>query len=878
MKGSPTGLWAKLDYDEAGQVVGWHPLIAHSADVAATTEALLQRTILRRRFARLIDWPVLTDVHVARLSALAALHDAGKVNHGFQNRAFTSPGPRAGHVSPIVEVLGSEHSGCILRALGVAPMLEWFSSEIELEHFLLATFGHHGRPVVPRNRFSLRLWESDERRDPVAGLKEIAACTRSWLPRAFDDAEAFPSAPAFQHAFNGLLTLADWLASDRRFFEFAADEQAEAYVETARRRATKAVEETFLDPISARRQLGSDPVGFGAVSVFPPFDAQKRCLEQPLHEIGGLTVLEAATGSGKTEAALARFVRLYQAGLVDGMYFAVPTRSAATQLHGRVMNAIARAFQDSTCRPPVVQAVPGYIQADDQQAMPLPGFEVLWPDGADGDMRHRGWAAEHSKRFLAGPIVVGTIDQVLLSTLQVNHAHLRATALLRHFLVVDEVHASDPYMTRLLDRVLGHHLAAGGHALLMSATLGTAARVRLTTNGREDPPPPDVAVKMAYPLVTHVDASRMSPTLTKAAGSGRAKEVIPELEPHAGDPEEIARMALRAARAGARVLIIRNLVKECIATQKALETVAEGDLDRLFGVGSILAPHHSRFSPEDRRCLDDRIEGVFGKNVSHGGIVAVATQTVEQSLDIDADLLVTDLCPVDVLLQRIGRLQRHERERPEGFQEARCIVLTPEERKLSGAIMSGRNRGAALKGPHGLGTVYQDLRTVEATWRILEADRDRDGWSIPVDNRRLVEDGTHPRRLEQIVDELGGSWTDHQEYILGRAAADGQTAALVTIDRDQPFAAPTNRFPDDTGQIKTRLGRDDYGVELPDPVVGPFGNEIRSVAVAAWQIDEPPDELTAENLHVFDGGFRFDVAGHAFRYDRFGLAPLSADD
>jgi CRISPR-associated endonuclease/helicase Cas3 len=126
--------------------------------------------------------------------------------------------------------------------------------------------------------------------------------------------------------------------------------------------------------------------------------------------------------------------------------------------------------------PPVVQAVSGYIKADAEEAQALPDFNVLWPEDKRDCSVNGAGQPNIPKRYLAGAIVVGTIDQVFLSTLQVNHAHMRAAALLRHFLVVDEVHSSDAYMTKLLDRVLDYHLAAGGHALLMSATLGTASR------------------------------------------------------------------------------------------------------------------------------------------------------------------------------------------------------------------------------------------------------------------------------------------------------------------------------------------------------------------------------------------------------------------
>ncbi len=873
MRGRPTGFWAKLEQDDAGETTAWHPLAAHSADVAAVTEALLQRTILRKRLAHLIGWDVLSDVHVARLSALTALHDAGKVNHGFQNRASDAPGPRGGHVSPIVEVLASESAAKYLTPLGVAPMLAWFSSERDLAHFLLATFGHHGRPVLPKHNFKENLWQANERRDPMAELEEMAGRVRAWFPRAFGEARPFPTDPPLQHAFNGLLTLADWLGSDRRFFDFADD--AQDPMPRARKNAAGALKALALDPSGPRRQLGGSPVGFDAVSKWNPYEMQKTCLDLPLDEEGSLTVLESDTGSGKTEAALARFVRLYQAGLVDGMYFAVPTRSAATQLYRRVVKATARAFPDASQRPPVVQAVPGYINVDTVEGVPLPRFKVQWPDDHRDALRSRGWAPQLPKRYLAGAIVVGTVDQALLSALEAKHAHMRAAALLRHFLVVDEVHASDVYMTALMDRVLDQHLAAGGHALLMSATLGTAARIHLTTAGRQPIPPVEEAENIAYPLITHVDASRGDPSLFPVASSGQSKRVETELQPLAGDPQAIAEHALEKAHAGARVLIIRNTVADCVATQHTLEDVVGDDVvddetDLLFGIGDTPAPHHSRFAPEDRKRLDQAIEEAFGKETTRRAIMAVATQTVEQSLDIDADLLITDLCPIDVLLQRIGRLHRHDRVRPAGFETTRCVVLTPQERDLESAITAD---GRGLHGKHGLGTVYQDLRVLEATWRVLEDDV-RGAWHIPADNRPLVEHGTHPGRLDELVGELGGRWQAHWEHILGRNAADRQLPALVGIKRHKPFG--DSAFAEDLGKVKTRLGCNDYRVELPDPVPGPFGAPVDELTVTEWQLDQIPEDTQATAVTPFEGGFRFVFCGHTFQYDRFGLTPVAS--
>lgn len=871
MKGSPSEIdfWAKLNYNEEDQIIEWHPLTAHSADVASVTEALLKQTILAKRIATLIGWDSLSEVHIARLSALAAIHDAGKVNQGFQNRAFTKSGPRAGHVSSMIELLDADtkYQEKLLMPLGIHHMIPWFSSQKTAIHFLLSTWAHHGRPIPLKHNFKSTLWEDDEKRSPKRELQELGESLKEWFPKAFEEeADPFPSDPVLQHTFNGLLTLADWLGSDSKFFAFAENSE-QNFIETARSNAEHATEKLALDPRRPRLQLGTEPINFDRIAEFEPYEIQQQCLNLPLYEDGSLTVLESDTGSGKTEAAIARFTRLYQEGLVDGMYFAVPTRSAATQLYDRVEEAIERAFSNENSRPPVVQAVSGYIKVDAVEGKPLPDFEVLWPDNQSDLLRERGWAAEHPKRYLAGAVVVGTIDQVFLSTLQVNHAHMRSAALLRHFLVVDEVHASDAYMTTLLDRVLNYHLSAGGHALLMSATLGTASRTHLTTKDKHSVPEPAKAVESDYPLITHVDASRNDPKTIHAASSGRQKKVIAETNPLADSPEEIAKLATEKARSGGRVLIIRNLVADCIETQRALEQRIGPDSELLFKVNNIPAPHHSRFAPEDRRRLDHTIENFFGKGTDRSGVIAVATQTVEQSLDIDADLMITDLCPIDVLLQRIGRLHRHRRDRPKGFEDAQCIVLTPDDRDLSKAI---DHNGRGSKGKHGLGTVYQDLRVLEAAWRLLE-DPNGKTWHIPDDNRKLVEQGTHPTLLRALVDDLDSPWDSHQEYIAGQEFADKQLPGLVGINFDKPFGE--SGFAEDLKQVKTRLGRDDYHVFLPYQLNGPFGETVEELTITEWQLDEVPEDsqLNEEAIGTFDGGFTFDYYGKTFRYDRYGL-------
>ncbi len=857
---APSQFWAKLQY-EHGHIVAWHPLIAHAADVAAVVEALLQKTLLRRRIATLIGWDDLTEVHVARLAVLAALHDAGKANHGFQDQAFDPHSKSPGHVRPIVEMLCADDPVRWLEPLGIRAMASWFASEEVFYHFLLATWGHHGRPVLPQGDFRAYLWRPNARRNPQEAWRRLAELVRQWFPDAFQsEGRPFPENPRLQHAFNGLLTLADWIGSDTRFFPYAEETADPMFpIERAREGARQALRVLFLESALGREALGAEPVGFrGVLEADTPYPIQQACYDLPVYRQGSLTILESDTGSGKTEAAVARFLRLYQEGLVDGMYFALPTRSAASQIHRRITAIIRRIFPEER-RPPVILAVPGYLRVDDQESVRLPDFGVRWDDEA---MRYRGWAAEHPKRYLAGPVVVGTVDQVLLAGLQVSHAHMRATALLRHFLVIDEVHASDAYMTALLERVLRYHLAAGGHALLMSATLGAAARMYYVTGGRGTLPSLEAAKNLSYPLLTHVDATRRQPpAMVPAASSGREKQVTMGLAPIADKPEKIARLALQHAHAGARVLIIRNRVEDCLAVQQALEAAGD-DRSLLLTCNGQPVPHHSRYAPEDRRALDAAIEAAFGKESPMRGIVAVCTQTVEQSLDIDADLLITDLCPIDVLLQRIGRLHRHKRSRPQGYEEARCLVLTPAQRDLSDSI---GNNGEAY-GPQGLGTVYPDLRVIEATWRVLEQRR---AWLLPRDNRCLVEQATHPTALQQIVQEKGERWEAHQRKILGQEAADRYVPEITGLHFDRPFG--THPFGQDIAP-RTRLGDDDYRVELSKPTTGPFGWQIEVLPVPSWMIGgELPASPQVSSVEPCEDGLRFEFAGVWFRYDRLGL-------
>lgn len=849
MQGVPTDFWGKLTRSQqTDEVIEWHPLRDHCADVAAVAEAILALPTWRHRLGRLGGREDIDPVTVARLCVLAALHDLGKANLGFQAKGREHLGPTAGHVAEGLSALCKPPCECLSR------LNDWGDGVADL---LMASICHHGRPLNPETTnatWQNAWWRPRQGLDPKAGIEDLFRRCQTWYPAAFHDRQPpLPDAPGMQHALAGLVMLADWLGSDVRFFPFSDSLDMDRMASSRRTARTLVVEMGLELPASCRADaLGRNAFARIATENMTARPAQTAILGLPLDR-PGIRVLEAETGSGKTEAALAHFVRLLERDAVDGLYFALPTRTAATQIFRRVREAACRAFVSP---PPVVLAVPGYLRVDDAEGTRLPGFEVLWPD--ENRFRFRGWASERPKRYLVGSIVVGTIDQVLLSSLRVKHAHLRATSLLRHLLVVDEVHASDSYMTRILEDVLTRHLRAGGHALLLSATLGSEARSRLLSPSARKPGPGlDEAVATPYPLISCADGN----VPVEHGGTVRAVEV--EAVPLIEDVDAVATMAVASARAGAKVLVIRNTVRDCIDTQVAVEAAC-GEPSLLFACRGAIAPHHARYARPDREALDQALEARLGKERPLGGCVLVATQTVQQSLDLDADYLISDLCPVDVLLQRIGRLHRHVRS--ERAVPARATVLVPTDRDL--AVLIGK--GGRPKNHHGLGSVYEDLRILEATWRRLE---DAPVWRIPAMNRWLVESCLHSSVLREIVEAGGPQWREHEIHMVGSDAGMRRQAELNLVDWTKPYVE--SAYPDDVDErIMTRLGEGDRQVGFDPAFTSPFGLAVSELNVkATWARGVPGDVVQATEVMSHERATRFRFGDKAFLYDRLGLRP-----
>lgn len=890
--GSKVPAWGKLRQHPSGRLER-HALIDHMHDVAAVFAELARSPAVRRALERTAQRP-LDEVDLARLATLAFLHDIGKANAGFQAKQWRYGGPDgaippgwpwpAGHGNEawaLVEGEGDRLSG----ALPLHAIDAWGTAAGDL---LRASISHHGRPVASPDLPAHTIWRPVHAPDgtlwydPWQTLRAIGQCIGHCYPLAFEQlGKPLPDAPAFAHLFAGLVQLADWLGSDTRFFDYT--QPGEDRAATAPALARAAVQAIGLDSSAWRQVLKHRPPVFEQVFGLSAPRPIQTALADPA--LGPLVILEAHTGNGKTEAALWRFTQLFLAGAVDSLYFALPTRVAASQVYERVRGFVRGLWPAQACAeagveaPVAVRALPGYEAADGQQReRGLPAFQVLWADKPADELAHRRWAAEAPKRYLAATIAIGTIDQVLLAALKVRHAHLRHALLSRSLLVVDEVHASDAYMNVLLERLLRAHLHAGGHALLLSATLGAASRARFMGLGAgaalAECPPLAVAREWPYPCISTVRAG--GPATLAVAGDAAQKTVHWRTLDAIDDPARIALLAAEAARQGARVLVIRNTVPAAVATLRAVEQQAlESAGDWLFKVHGVSTLHHSRFSRQDRPLLDAQVQARLGKERSGtGGCVLVGTQTLEQSLDIDADLLITDLCPMDVLLQRLGRLHRHERashERPAGFAWAVAWVLTPPGHDLAPLLARSRHGLGRL---HGGGGIYPDLRMLEATRRLVDAQPTRD---IPRHNRVLVEDATHPDALLAIEAEMGALWQALGQTIEGEASGKRSLGHLQGLPYDRAFYDV--QFPGNDEKIATRLGAADRLIELDPPQPGPFGQAVQQLALRHHQAPEGlnPDAQPQDIMPLpQEGGFEFNLGGTRYRYSRLGLERLPA--
>lgn len=733
-----------------------HLLPYHCLDVAAVGVTALQcMPALRALFARELRLP---DAAIEPWVAFwLTLHDLGKFAESFQSQCpdifVQLRGRPPNPAKPYTlrhDSLGMLLWKDVLRDRVIDGA--WFGPQSEdladaLDWWARASTGHHGQPPTEGDYWGQHF---DTQHDRVAAVAFVDAMRQQFLPPDTADAIAAQEPHRFLAAsatlswwLAGLAVLADWLGSNTLFFAY--QEQAiplnDYWAHACRQAAMALASSGVLPPAGAGDSVHERRFDQLFRHIVTPSPLQHWAAQTPLAAGPQIHLLEDVTGAGKTEAAVMLAHRLMASGCADGFFIALPTMATANAMYGRIAEVYANLFAG---QPSLVLAHGQRKLVDDFAASVLPA-SVPERDARQLDdtasARCTAWLADHNKRALLSPAGVGTIDQVLLAVLHSKHQSLRLLGLLHKVLVIDEVHACDTYMQGVLEVLLTFHARAGGSAILLSATLPQRMKQALLgafAKGLDQHAP--VAAAEAYPLVTTWSAADPGQlTQTPVATRPDVQRRVKLRSSH--DVAEVAAAVRAALAAGQCVCWVRNTVADALSAFAQFQAELTPDKLLLF---------HARFALRDRLDMEERVLACFGRDstgADRAGRLLIATQVVEQSLDVDFDLLVSDLAPIDRVIQRAGRLRRHRRAAdgtpftdattPDQRGEPWLWVLTPPwaEEPAANWYKAAFPKAAAVYDHHGQN--WLSARVLRGQGEPNETNRG--SFTMPDDARRLIE-------------------------------------------------------------------------------------------------------------------------------------------
>lgn len=698
-------------------VTAWLPLHQHLDDARGVAQRLVDKWLPRQVVDRIAaDLPSGREGVRAVAGWLAAVHDVGKASPAFavqvpllcdrMGRAGLRTDPLAG-VSPARASVRHE----LVGYLAVQAWLMDSQSIARTQAAALAVVvgSHHGVP--PEETQLLSVADSPE----LVGAGPWAQVRAELLARAtelcggvslLDELRSSPLTLPSQVLLTGVVIVADWIASSDLFplhpvdplgEAIGVDEGAAARVSALR--LDSAWEELALPgPWRAKRLQGDLDAVLAARFGIPR--AATRPVQRAAVKVAavqvrpGMVIVEAPMGEGKTEAALLAAEELAARSGAGGCFIALPTQATSDAMFNRALHWVRALPQSPDGDPHSVYLAHGKATLNDDFVGLCRSvrYTSVGDDSEPQDAVAHWWLSGRKKGVLAS-FVVGTIDQVLFAGLKSKHLMLRHLALAGKVVIIDEVHAYDVYMSQYLDRVLHWLGTYRVPVVLLSATLPVRRRAQLL-HSYEDAP--EVEQSLDYPLVSATHGAGQWP----AEASPRGIEV--QLEHLTDDLDTLVALLRDRLRDGGCAVVIRNTVTRVQETAERLE--AE------LGAEHVTV-NHSRFLSCDRARIDRDLLERFGPPGAHRPVlhVVVASQVVEQSLDVDFDLVVTDLAPTDLVLQRTGRLHRHVRSRPKPVRIPVCVLVGVEDwgaapvRALAGARrVYGEHmllRAAALLGP-----------------------------------------------------------------------------------------------------------------------------------------------------------------------------------
>ncbi|WP_326557143.1 CRISPR-associated helicase Cas3' [Micromonospora sp. NBC_01796] len=801
--------WGKAGRAKAGEETVPHPLICHTVDTAAVAEILYTTLLGSACRAQLTETFTSLGGDVRSwVALLCGLHDLGKLSPAFQAlRADVAVSLLPEMASAEVESLAGRRTlggrtdtfHGILTAYHFRRLLKDWGASTETALVLAQVLGgHHGSffaDTLIQNGGAAKFDNGGER---WAGWAEALVCQTAELlglpdPRTLPwSAVRIGTGAAV--ALAGLATVSDWIASGSidKSTHAGADVDLFKYVELSRERAREQV----VDRLGWSAWSPSGDVSFACL-----FAEQPRPLQVATERLvgsknrPGILVIEAPTGEGKTKGALQCVVSLIRQLGLAGFFVAMPTRATSNQMFDEVEELLRRL--DSTVTAKLLHGTAAEYLAD--RRAQAARAEVIRPedvggDGSDGaqDEAVREWFTR-AKALLA-PLAVGTIDRVLQGGIRSRWAPVPLVGLSNRVLVLDEVHGYEVYMSTILDRLLWWLGWFEVPVILLSATLPAVRRKQLVHSwyagiGRCRPHEVELVLPPAgYPRALWIDG-RGAPELVEAVASETNSNRRVALA-HLGD-HVLVEWALRHAARGQGVAIIHNIhsriTNTLTALREAVGALPEAKRPKVVEITGQLA--HAQ-----RAKIEAKLKSLFGRNGKRApetGYIVVGTQVLEQSLDLDFDVMASDPAPADSLIQRAGRLHRFRPTDPR----------TPP----TFAILGVTEQKTGPKWPAYTTNIYQDLVLLR-TWALL---RDRTELRLPDDIPTLV-DATYPG-----TDNLAGCPAGWEKRWVGAIAKMRRTQdADQAMARDLFLPPPTR---EDALLDLTRHPKNISQTRKPDP-------------------------------------------------------------
>lgn len=651
-------MWAKTD---DCQLSDYHPLIFHAIDTATVAEELLFNRIspAKREFAKGLFESGNENCNLKFLIFLTSLHDIGKASPGFQAKNINRKTEleKVGFKFSEVQIQKKDQRHNFVSEKWVKLRLQSvLGVEIKketLQGISKAIGGHHGVFSQPlqlatytEKMIGTDNWE-DARQTIANNLRQLIF--KDVLPGQIAINKEVKSL-VFQYWFTGFITLSDWLASIPEFFPYAihnkkAEYKAPAeYLLESRKKAAIALEKSGFRKWEHKSELAPFRNIFHG---FEPRVQQTEILKAVYQEADKqpcLIIAEAPMGIGKTEMAFYCAEILNQKAEQTGIYIGMPTQATSNQMFLRFRDFLdIRLAGSDTPKLRLLHSASDLFLRNSTALCSADGIANDDPQSQDAIISANDWF-KPKKRGLLSDFAVGTIDQLLISTLNTKHNYLRFYGLNNKTVILDEIHAYDVYMSDLLSKFLEWASKLRINIIMLSATLPGFKRnqfVKAFTGA-------EIGSEQKYPRFT-VASNKLILSLPFTP---------PETKPinlyqfEGADETKLLQFIHTEASKGACIAVICNTVGKA---QKFYRHFKEND--PAGKVPALLL--HSRFTANKRNSLENDVTGFFGnKGKRPEKMVLFATQIIEQSLDIDFDIMVTELAPVDLLIQRLGRLHR----------------------------------------------------------------------------------------------------------------------------------------------------------------------------------------------------------------------------